>query len=153
MSEMQEMAGDLTKELILLLRSNPKVPTDKLSDIFVQKILNAVTGYIDRVTIAEVTSNPEVQDLDSKYASISADIGKLLCEKDKAYGRAWLRIAEFMKLLYPDGIKPENYVDALLIVRVFDKLSRIATDKDAFGESPWRDLAGYGILGAARRSK
>lgn len=27
---------------------------------------------------------------------------------------------------------------------------RAATDRDALGESPWRDIAGYGLLGAAR---
>jgi hypothetical protein len=52
--------------------------------------------------------------------------------------------------LYPYGIKPEQYVDALGILRVIDKLFRIATKKDAFDESPWRDIAGYGILGAVR---
>jgi len=31
-----------------------------------------------------------------------------------------------------------------------DKLFRIATDKDALGESTYRDIAGYGILGAFR---
>jgi hypothetical protein len=29
------------------------------------------------------------------------------------------------------------------------KLFRIATKKDAFGESPFKDIAGYGILGVA----
>ena len=33
------------------------------------------------------------------------------------------------------------------MVRVIDKMFRIATDKDAFGESPWRDICGYAILG------
>lgn len=36
----------------------------------------------------------------------------------------------------------------LITVRIFDKLKRIATDRDALGESPYRDIAGYGILGA-----
>ena len=36
------------------------------------------------------------------------------------------------------------------VVRVLDKLFRIATDRDALGESPWRDIAGYGLLGARR---
>lgn len=46
-----------------------------------------------------------------------------------------------------DGIAPEQYGDALLIVRVFDKLMRVATAKDALGENPWRDVAGYGLCG------
>ena len=37
----------------------------------------------------------------------------------------------------------------LAITRIVDKLFRIATKKDAFGESPFKDIAGYGILGVA----
>jgi len=37
----------------------------------------------------------------------------------------------------------------LAMIRVIDKLFRIATKKDAFGESPWRDICGYSILGVA----
>jgi hypothetical protein len=35
----------------------------------------------------------------------------------------------------------------LAVTRIVDKLFRIATDKDAFGENPFKDIAGYGILG------
>jgi hypothetical protein len=38
----------------------------------------------------------------------------------------------------------------LAIIRVIDKLFRIATAKKALGESPWNDIAGYGILKAAQ---
>lgn len=38
----------------------------------------------------------------------------------------------------------------LCLVRILDKMFRIATDKDALGESPYRDIAGYGILGAVK---
>ena len=37
----------------------------------------------------------------------------------------------------------------LTIVRIVDKLFRITNQKDAFGESPYRDIAGYGLLGTA----
>jgi len=37
----------------------------------------------------------------------------------------------------------------LAITRVLDKLFRLATRKDAFGESPWNDICGYAILGIA----
>lgn len=86
-----------------------------------------------------------------RYEEIGTSLGKMLRDKDRAYGRAWLRVSDFLKLLFPKGISPEQYVDALLIVRVFDKLSRIATDKDAFNEDAWKDLAGYAILGASRK--
>ncbi|MBW2598588.1 MAG: hypothetical protein JRC60_00445 [Deltaproteobacteria bacterium] len=38
----------------------------------------------------------------------------------------------------------------MAVTRIIDKLFRIATDKDALGESPYHDIAGYGILGAMK---
>lgn len=81
------------------------------------------------------------------------DIGHQVAEtvmcKNVAYGSSFEKCGDFLRLLYPGGLTPEQYDDALLLVRIFDKQMRIATRKDAFGESPYRDLAGYGILGAA----
>ena len=54
---------------------------------------------------------------------------------------------EIIKILFPQGVKPENYRDLLTITRIIDKLFRIATRKNAFGESPYRDIAGYALLG------
>mgnify|MGYP001490986316 FL=1 len=81
-----------------------------------------------------------------KYEQIARRIGRLVDEKNKAYGDAFHRSGEFLKILYPNGITPEQYGDMLAIVRVFDKLMRIANRKNAFGENPWNDVAGYGIL-------
>jgi hypothetical protein len=73
-------------------------------------------------------------------------IGRLVDEKNKAYGDSFNQSGEFLKILFPNGISPDHYGDMLGIVRVFDKLMRIASKKDAFGESPWNDIAGYAIL-------
>jgi hypothetical protein len=81
-----------------------------------------------------------------KYEKIGTEIGKLVDEKNAAYGDAFNKSADFLNLLYPDGVKPEQYGDMLALVRDFDKSMRIATHKDALGENPWRDKAGYGIL-------
>lgn len=83
------------------------------------------------------------------FQEIAEQIGKLVTEKNQAYGSSFKTSAVALRLLYPDGIQPKSYRDALLLVRVWDKMMRIATDKDALGESPWRDIAGYGILGAS----
>jgi len=85
----------------------------------------------------------------------TAALGELLEEKRKAYGeRSLVKVESIMMVLYPDGIRPDQYRDALIMIRVFDKLSRIAargTDgRDLGGESPWMDLAGYGVLGWER---
>ena len=82
----------------------------------------------------------------NKYKKIAEEIGDLVEEKNLAYGSAFEKSGIIMEILYPDGIPSEKYVHALATVRVLDKLFRIATNKDAFDESPWRDIAGYGIL-------
>jgi hypothetical protein len=81
---------------------------------------------------------------------MGTDIGSLCQEKNIAYGDSFAKSGDILKILYPDGIQPDQYQDALGIIRVIDKLFRLATDKDAFGESPWKDIAGYGILGAVQ---
>tara|TARA_R110000851_G_scaffold281965_3_gene435468 strand:- start:1658 stop:1951 length:294 start_codon:yes stop_codon:yes gene_type:complete len=83
------------------------------------------------------------------YEKIGREIGKLVAEKNKAYGDSFGRAGKILEILYPDGIKPEQYTDFLSVTRVIDKLFRLATAKQAFGESPWGDIAGYAILGVA----
>ena len=89
----------------------------------------------------------------NKYEKIGKEIGKLVDEKNAAYGNSFSECHKILSVLYPEGIKPEQYTDALAIIRVIDKLFRIATNKDAFGESPWRDIAGYSLLGIANGEK
>ena len=91
------------------------------------------------------------------YEEQAEQIGKLVAEKNAAYGSAFAQAHQILTVLYPKGIAPEQYTDALAVIRVIDKLFRIATAKDAFGESPWQDIAGYAILGtvnyAEKRNK
>lgn len=91
--------------------------------------------------------------MDNKYFKIGQEVGKLVEEKNAAYGNSFAECHKILSVLYPNGIKPEQYTDALAIIRVIDKLFRIATNKDALGESPWRDIAGYSILGIANGKK
>ena len=83
------------------------------------------------------------------FEKIGNTIGKLVSEKNLAYGDSFSKSAEVLKVLYPSGVKPEQYTDMLAITRVLDKLFRLATRKNAFGESPWKDICGYSILGIA----
>jgi hypothetical protein len=84
---------------------------------------------------------------------ISIQLGSLLEEKNKAYGSAFSKSSEVLKVLYPNGIQPDQYTDLLLTTRILDKLFRIATDKSAFNEEPWKDIAGYGILGISKEQE
>ena len=84
-----------------------------------------------------------------KYQEIGEDIGKLVQEKNEAYGDSFGQACRILEVLYPNGIQPNQSRDALAITRVIDKLFRLSNKKDAFGESPWRDICGYSILGVA----
>lgn len=86
-----------------------------------------------------------------KYKAIGEKIGTLVDEKNRAYGDSFNKAGDFLKILYPNGVRPEQYKDVLGLVRVFDKQMRIATDKDALGENPWNDITGYGILMSEER--
>jgi len=87
------------------------------------------------------------------YKQIGEEIGSLVDEKNAADGSSFAECHKILSVLYPNGIQPEQYTDALAIIRVIDKLFRIANKKNAFGESPWNDIAGYAILGVANHDK
>ena len=89
----------------------------------------------------------------TEFELTAEEIGKLVSKKNKAYGNSFEEAEKFLKLLFPNGIPTDSYSDMLCIVRIFDKLKRIATDKDAFSESPYADLIGYGILGLVKDRK
>jgi len=81
------------------------------------------------------------------YEELGQRIGQIVDEKQAAYGDSFHKCADFLRLLYPAGVPPDKYQDMLCLVRIFDKQMRIATDAGAFGESPYSDIAGYGLLG------
>lgn len=84
------------------------------------------------------------------YTRIASEVAKLVSEKQEAYGDSFGKSGEVMAILYPNGIGGAQMEDALVVVRIIDKLFRIATRKDAFGESPWRDINGYSLLALER---
>lgn len=89
--------------------------------------------------------------MDNQYTIKANEIANLVTEKQVAYGDSFGKAGQIIKILYPNGIPLENIDDALTVVRVIDKLFRIATKKDAFGESPWRDIMGYALLSVVKQ--
>lgn len=87
------------------------------------------------------------------YAVLGKSVGELITEKNQAYGDSFHRSGDILNILFPMGIKPENYVDILAMARIIDKLFRIATDPTYGSESPWRDIAGYALLRLADNIK
>tara|TARA_R100001244_G_scaffold117405_1_gene87369 strand:- start:359 stop:649 length:291 start_codon:yes stop_codon:yes gene_type:complete len=87
------------------------------------------------------------------YSKVGEDVGRIVKEKQIAYGDSFGRSGECLRQMFPDGIKPEQYDDLLTIARMLDKLFRIATDPGAFEENPYQDIVGYGLLGMKRHDK
>lgn len=104
-------------------------------------------GHVISVERAEQAPAPPAP---PTFADIAKQVANMVTMKQAAYGDSFGRSGEVLAILYPNGIPIEAYGDALAIVRVLDKLFRIATDRDALGESPWRDIAGYSLLAVRR---
>ena len=88
-----------------------------------------------------------------EYEEIGRRIGALVAEKNFSYGNSFENSGEIMKFLFPNGIPPEKYKISLALVRILDKIFRIATNPGYNNEDPWRDIAGYCILMAGYESK
>ena len=73
-------------------------------------------------------------------------IGALVDVKNQQYGDSANKTGQILAILYPGGVKPEQYHDMMLITRILDKLNRIANGNQG-EENAWQDLAGYGLLG------
>ncbi len=86
-----------------------------------------------------------------RYGDIAQSIAELLETKQAQYGDSVGTAPKILALLYPDGVRVDQYADLLTIVRMLDKLKRIATARADDPEDAWRDLAGYAILRLAQR--
>lgn len=87
----------------------------------------------------------------SSLTEVIRELETLMLSKRKAYGNAFNDAPEILKHLYPDGIQPHQYDDLLTIVRILDKLYRIANQANT--EDPWQDIAGYAVLALEKKTK
>lgn len=125
----------------------PGIPTEELPTVEVPAHTRA------KPTRTRTLKEPTPEQPDGRFTEIGLRVGRLVDQKNRAYGDSFAKAGEFLTLLYPNGIQPAQYGDALALVRIFDKQMRIATDADAFGESPFFDIAGYGLLGVANHTR
>jgi hypothetical protein len=86
----------------------------------------------------------------NKYRKKAMQTALLVKRKQKAYGDSFSKSGKIMRILYPKGVNHDQLDDALVMVRVIDKMFRIATSKKAFGENPWEDILGYALLASTR---
>jgi hypothetical protein len=98
----------------------------------------------------EMAKATKEEDIKTTFEEIGKTIGRLVDVKNAKYGDSFSKCGSVLRILYQDGITPEQYDDVLTVCRILDKLFRVATDKDALGESPYTDIAGYCILAVAK---
>lgn len=106
------------------------------------------SGIVNENSLLKESESPEVTK--GKFEVVAEEIAKLVSVKNKAYGDSFKKSGNVIRELYPTGVKPEQYDDMLSIVRILDKLFRIATYKNALGEDPWKDVMGYALLSVER---
>lgn len=79
----------------------------------------------------------------TEFEAIALEIGALVAKKNKAYGDSYSNTGKHLALLYPNGVKVEQYTYLLLTARILDKLSRLAQGQL---EDTLEDLTGYPLV-------
>ena len=93
------------------------------------------------------------------YPTIGMKIGDLVAQKRIHYGDSFNRSHEIIEVLFPDGVPQESYQDLLTIIRIVDKLFRIANRHKAREagmpdtELPEQDVFGYLLLAIVREEQ
>ena len=111
----------------------------------------------------ESASEDNSPSLPSDFVGVATEIGELLVIKDAAYGSAFEKTKEILKILFPNGLPVEAFDDGLTIQRILDKICRLTVlctnpdenKTDERTEDAWKDIAGYAIkaLCEQRRKK
>jgi hypothetical protein len=81
-----------------------------------------------------------------EFSEIADELATMLAVKNRKYGDSYAKMAHVLPLFYPNGVPADGLLDAVFILRIVDKLMRIASDQRDDEEDPLLDLCGYGIL-------
>jgi hypothetical protein len=81
----------------------------------------------------------------TSYEEVALEVAKLVAKKNQQYGDSFNNSHRILEVLYPDGVKVEQYRDMLAITRILDKLFRIAHDNQG-DEDAFHDIMGYALL-------
>jgi hypothetical protein len=83
---------------------------------------------------------------EKQFVAIATEIGELVSERNINYGDSFKNSGEILKFLFPNGIPQDKYTVCLALVRILDKIFRLATNPTYNNENCWKDIAGYCIL-------
>ena len=88
----------------------------------------------------------------ANYEERGREIGRVVDEKNAAYGNSFHEAHRILEVFWPEGIPVEAYPLVMAFTRIVDKMFRLVHQPEAFGENPANDLAGYCLLlGDAQR--
>ncbi len=83
---------------------------------------------------------------EQQWVELAEKTGRVVAAKNAAYGDSVRNAGWIMEQLYPKGISVDQISTALVVVRILDKLSRLANNPRFGGEDPALDITGYGLL-------
>ncbi len=89
----------------------------------------------------------------NRFAKEAKRVAIIVNEKNLQYGNSFEKSGEILKILYPTGIGLEHYDEMLTVIRIIDKLFRIATGHSSDNEDPWQDICGYALLELEKKSR
>jgi len=99
----------------------------------------------DTISAQDTISAPDPATKE-EFLDLTNELGHLLADKNRQYGDSYARMAHILPIFYPDGVPPDQLLDAVFILRIIDKLMRIASAQGDDKEDPVKDISGYGIL-------
>lgn len=102
------------------------------------------------ITMEQINNQNKARKVGHRFADLGLEIGKIVDIKNMQYGDSTRKSGEILAILYPNGVKPDQYRDMLLMVRIIDKLFRVANGNQG-DEDAYSDIAGYGILGVGKK--
>ena len=152
----ESLMDNLTRQVSGLRAANvigdPQKIAKKAADVanLAMMVADRATSADESPSGAEVGQDPHetVPPVPLSYSEIGQRIGAMVERKQREYGDSFHRSVHIIRVLYPNGIPPEAYPEALALIRVIDKQFRIASGKQG-DENPWADIVGYALLATA----
>ena len=68
-------------------------------------------------------------------------------KKEAEYGNSYMKVANMLEILYPNGISIDNFNDFLSISKILEKIARLSSDGNVNNLDIYRDVAGYALIG------
>lgn len=102
-------------------------------------LVESLQGFINALTAGNISPQEKM----FIYSGLQSII--TIISKNRIYGSAYIKVGLILQILYPNGIRPDQYKDMQILVRVMDKMLRITNNDHT--EDPYLDIAGYGLLG------